>query len=60
MSIQSIDQNIDHARLAVEARARTVDLLAREKSYIAKDSEHVIFVLLHWWKLLARSLPQIA
>ncbi len=34
-----IDQNIDHARLAVQARAGTVDLLACDQSYIAEDSE---------------------
>ena len=51
---------IDHARLAVQARTGTVDLLACDQSYIAEDSEYVLFVLLHWWKLLERTLPQTA
>ena len=55
-----IDQNIDHARLAVQARAGTVDLLACDQYYIAEDSEYVLFVLLHWWKRLERSLTQTA
>jgi hypothetical protein len=45
--IAAVDQNIEHAGLAIQTRARAIDLLAGEESSVLENSEHVVFVVLH-------------
>src|SRR6185437_2203304 len=45
-----VNQNIEHARLAVQTRARVIDLLAAEESSVLENSEHIVFVVLHLGK----------
>src|SRR5262249_47789982 len=41
------DQNVEDTRLAVETRARVIDLMARDEPSLLKDSKHILFVVLH-------------
>ncbi len=42
-----LDQDIDDAVAAVEARPRVIDLRTGDQADVLQDAEHVIFVLLH-------------
>ena len=42
-----VDQNVEHAGLAVQPRPRIVDLMAGQESSILENSEHIVFVMLH-------------
>jgi hypothetical protein len=52
------NQKIDNIVLAIQARARFIDLLARNQAHVLEDFEDVIFVLLHGLGRLPSSLIQ--
>ena len=45
--ITAVNQNIEHAVLAIQTRASAIDLLAGEESSVLENSEHIVFVVLH-------------
>ncbi|KAG0505318.1 MAG: hypothetical protein Udaeo_13490 [Candidatus Udaeobacter sp.] len=51
-----VNQNLEHAGLAVQTRARAIDLLTGEEPSLLENSEHIIFVVLHLGKNAAPSL----
>ena len=53
-----VDQNIENSGLAVQTRARAIDLLAAKKSSVLENAEHIVFVVLHLGKKAAPSLAQ--
>ena len=50
-----VHQNIEHAGLAVQTRARVIDLLAREEPSVLENSEHIFLSCCTWEKRCAQS-----
>src|SRR5262249_43023778 len=53
-----VNQNIEHARLAVQMRTCAIDLFAGKESSVLENAEHIVFVVLHLGRNSPPSLAQ--